>query len=259
MRPPWPSRALVHSRSARGAEGMLGRFLEVSVRAPHLPASLEFYESLGFVQARTGDTWSHQYAVLTDGRLYLGLHGVELASPTLTWVHPGLAQHAIALAALGIEFAYARLDEEAFHEVGFADPSGQAIRLIEARTYSPPALVAAPTSKLGYFEEIGLPTPDLARSSAFWDALGFVAFDPVRAPFAKVVAAGSDLNIGIYDVDLRAPVLAFSDPDMPERIAELREKGYRLLERLPRGMNSRENALLEAPEGTWLMLTTSTE
>ena len=43
---------------------------------------------------------------------------------------------------------------------------------------------------------------------------------------------------------------------MPERIAELRDKGHRFVDRLPRGMNARENALLEAPEGTWLLLTT---
>jgi catechol 2,3-dioxygenase-like lactoylglutathione lyase family enzyme len=235
---------------------MLGRFLEVSVHAPDVPASLEYYESLGFIQARTGDTWSHPYAVLTDGRLHIGLHGLALESPTMTWVHPGLAQHATALAALGIEFAFARLDEDALHEVGFADPSGQVIRIIEARTYSPPARVAAPTSKLGYFEEIGLPTPNLARSAAFWDALGFVAFDPICAPFAKVVAAHRDLNVCLYDTDLRRPVLTFSDPAMPERIADLRDNGYRLLDRLPRGMDTRENALLEAPEGTWLLLTT---
>ena len=46
---------------------------------------------------------------------------------------------------------------------------------------------------------------------------------------------------------------------MPERIAELRDKGHRFVDRLPRGMNARENALLEAPEGTWLLLTTSAD
>jgi catechol 2,3-dioxygenase-like lactoylglutathione lyase family enzyme len=238
---------------------MLGRFLEVSVHAPDIPASLAFYESLGFVQAVVGDTWNHAYAVLTDGRLFLGLHSQAFDAPALTWVQPELASHAPRLEALGIEFAIARLGDDTLHEIAFADPAGQVIRLVEARTFSPPSLRPNHACRLGYFEEFGIPTTDLARCTAFWDALGFVAFDPVRAPFAKVVAASSDLNIGIYDVDLRAPVLAFSDPDMPERIAELREKGYRLLERLPRGMNSRENALLEAPEGTWLMLTTSAE
>jgi catechol 2,3-dioxygenase-like lactoylglutathione lyase family enzyme len=238
---------------------MLGRFLEVSLQAPDVPASLAFYESLGFVQATVGDTWSHAYAVVTDGRLFLGLHAREFDAPALTWVQPDLAAHVPRLESVGIEFTIARLGEDTLHEIAFADPSGQVVRLIEARTFSPPSLRPTHASRLGYFEEFGIPTTDLGRSTTFWDALGFVAFDPVRAPFVKVVAAGRDLNIGLYDVDLRAPVLAYSDPGMPERIAELRGKGHRLLDRLPRGMNSRENALLEAPEGTWLMLTTSAE
>jgi catechol 2,3-dioxygenase-like lactoylglutathione lyase family enzyme len=238
---------------------VLGRFLEISVRAPDVPESLAFYESLGFVQASVGDTWSHPYAVITDGRLHLGLHAREFESPTLTWVRPDLASHVGRLRALGVELAVERLGEDALHEVGFVDPSGQMITLLEARTFSPPAIAPTHSTQLGYFEEFGLPTADLERSAAFWDALGFVAFEPVRMPFTKVVAAGRDLNVGLYDVDLRNPVLTFSDPAMPERIAALREQGHRFVERLPRGMNPRENALLEAPEGTWLLLTTSRE
>ena len=238
---------------------MLGRFLEISVRSSDIPVSLAFYEALGFVQASVGDTWSHPYAVITDGRLHLGLHARELESPALTWVRPDLASHVPGLRALGIDFTVERLGEDALHEVGFVDPSGQMITLLEARTFSPPAIAATHASRLGYFEEFGLPTADLGRATAFWDALGFVAFDPVRMPFTKVVAAGRDLNVGLYDVDLRNPVLTFSDPSMPERIAALREQGHRFVERLPRGMNPRENALLEAPEGTWLLLITSHE
>jgi len=238
---------------------VLGRFLEVSVAAADVPKSLAFYESLGFVQADVGDAWGYPYAVVTDGRLHLGLHGTAFSSPMLTWVQPGLAEYAPSLQALGIELEFARLGEDAFHRLRFVDPSGQRISLVEARTFSPPPISASFASRLGYFEEFGIPTMDLKRSTAFWDALGFVAFDPVRAPFAKVVATGRDLNVGLYDVDLRGPVLTFSDPGMAERIADLREKGIRLLDRLPRGMNSRDNAILEAPEGTWLMLTTSNE
>lgn len=238
---------------------MLGRFLEISVRSTDIPGSLAFYESLGFVQAPAGDMWSHPYAVVTDGRLHLGLHAREFESPALTWVRPDLASHVPGLRALGVDFTVERLGEDALHEVGFLDPSGQMITLLEARTFSPPAIAATHASVLGYFDEFGLPTVDLERSTTFWDALGFVAFDPVRMPFTKVVAAGRDLNVGLYDVDLRNPVLTFSDPGMPERIAALREQGHRFVERLPRGMNPRENALLEAPEGTWLLLTASHE
>jgi catechol 2,3-dioxygenase-like lactoylglutathione lyase family enzyme len=235
---------------------VLGRFLEISVRSSDIPESLAFYESLGFVQASVGDTWSHPYAVITDGRLHLGLHGREFDSPALTWVRPDLAAHVPQLRAMGVEFTVERLGEDALHEVVFADPSGQMITLLEARTFSPPAIAPTHATRLGYFEEFGLPTADLGRATAFWDALGFVAFDPVRAPFTKVVAAGRDLNVGLYDLDLRNPVLTFSDPAMPERIAALREQGHRFVQRLPHGMDPRENALLEAPEGTWLLLTT---
>ena len=61
-------------------------------------------------------------------------------------------------------------------------------------------------------------------------------------PFTRVVAAGRDLNVGLYDVDLRSPVLVFSDPAMPERIVQLREQGHRFVDRLPRGMDPRANA-----------------
>jgi catechol 2,3-dioxygenase-like lactoylglutathione lyase family enzyme len=238
---------------------VLGRFLEISVRSSDIPESLAFYESLGLVQAPVGDAWHHPYAVVTDGRLHIGLHAREFESPSLTWVQPGLAAHAPRLEALGIEFACVRLGEDALHELGFVDPAGQSVTLLEARTFSPPAISPTHQTRLGYFEEFGLPTADLERSAAFWDALGFVTFDPVRMPFARIVAAGRDLNVGLYDVDLRSPVLTFSDPAMPERIAALRDQGHRFVERLPRGMNPRENALLEAPEGTWLLLTTGSE
>jgi catechol 2,3-dioxygenase-like lactoylglutathione lyase family enzyme len=231
---------------------VLGRFLEVSVAAPDVPASIAFYESLGFVQAVTGDARSYPYAVLTDGRLYLGLHGAGIEAPTLTWVHPGLSSHAARLEALGIELESARLGEDSLNELAFSDPSGQRIALLEARTYSPPPQLT--TSRLGYFEEYGIPTLDLEAAARWWEALGLIAFEPVREPLPKLVAAGSDLNIGLYDLDLRRTVLAFSVSGMQERVSELRGQGFRFVERLPRGVDPRAFSLLEAPEGTWLLL-----
>jgi catechol 2,3-dioxygenase-like lactoylglutathione lyase family enzyme len=238
---------------------MLGRFLEVSVHTPDVRASLAFYESLGFVQATVGDTWTHPYAVVTDGHLYIGLHGAGIPSPSLTWVWPDLARHAPELEGLGIRFDFARFGEEAFHELGFADPSGHTITILEARTFSPLALGHAPTTALGYFEEFGLPTTDFERATAFWDRLGLVAFEPVNEPFPKVVLAGSDINIGLYDLELRAPVLAFSDSQMSQRIAALREKGFQFAPRLPHGLDPSHSAIIEAPEGTPLLLMTAVD
>ncbi len=231
---------------------MLGRFLEVSIAAPDVPASIAFYESLGFVQAVTGDARAYPYAVLTDGRLCLGLHGANIEAPTLTWVHPELSSHAARLEALGIELESVRIGEDSLHELAFADPSGQRIALLEARTFSPPA--RSPVSRVGYFEEYGIPTLDLETAARWWEALGLVAFEPVREPIPKLVATSSDLNIGLYDLDLKRTVLTFSDPDVRQRVAELREQGFRFVNRLPRGVDPQAFALLEAPEGTWLLL-----
>ncbi len=238
---------------------MLGRFLEIGVETGDAKESLDFYESLGFVQAVAGEIHRHPYAVVTDGRLFLGLHQREMSSPSLTFVRAELARHLTALQGLGIDVISARLEEDSFHELEFQDPSGQSIRLVEARTFSPPSVLPGATSMLGYFEEFGIPTLDLERSSAFWESLGLVAFDPVRVPFTRQVATASDINVGLYALDLRRPVLCFSDPDMPSRVATLRDQGHRMLERLPRGMDPERHALLEAPEGTWLLLTTADE
>ena len=238
---------------------MLGRFLEVSVHTPDVRASLAFYESIGFIQATVGEVWTHPYAVVTDGHLYIGLHGTGIPSPSLTWVWPELAKHAPELEALGIEFDFAHFAEEAFHELGFSDPSGHTIKLLEARTFSPLAVGHAPTTAIGYFEEFGLPTANLDAASAFWDKLGLVALDRLEEPFSKAVMAGSDINVGLYDLDLRAPVLAFSDPQMGGRIEALRQKGFHFQARLPRGLDPGKSAILQAPEGTPLLLMTADE
>lgn len=236
---------------------LLGRFLEVSVHAADVLESLQFYESLGFVQAATGDVWPHAYGVVTDGRLAIGLHQSGFEAASLTWVMPGLARHAPALEALGIEFEFARFDEVSFNELGFLDPSGQPVTMLEARTFTPPNLPPAHETQLGYFAEFAIPTTDLEVAAAFWDRLGLVAFESERRPFGKVVLAGRDLNVALYDLDLRAPVLTFSSPDMPARIAQLRDRGYPFVERPPRGLGAGDTALLRAPEGTLLLLTTS--
>src|ERR1700754_1252964 len=70
---------------------VLGRFHEISISTADIRASVEFYERLGFTQAPATDTWTHPYGVLTDGRLFIGLHQRRSPSPTLTFVLPGIA------------------------------------------------------------------------------------------------------------------------------------------------------------------------
>jgi hypothetical protein len=232
----------------------LGRFLEISLAAADVAASLAFYESLGFVQASVGEAWPHPYAVVTDGRLSLGLHAADFESPLPTWAAPSLRERLATLANLDVTIDDARLDDVSMHQALLRDPSGQLLRLLEARTFSPPALAPAHSTALGYFEEFAIATTDLTAASAFWERLGFVAFEPVREPFARAVAASRDLNVGLYAIDLPAPVLVFSAAAMQQRIESLRDQGHRFAQRMPRELMAIGAAMLEAPEGTQLLL-----
>jgi len=69
---------------------VLGRFLEFSLATPDIQASLDFYSRVGFSQADVGEAWQHPYAVVTDGRICLGLHQQALPAPTMTFVKPDL-------------------------------------------------------------------------------------------------------------------------------------------------------------------------
>ena len=234
---------------------MLGRFLEVTLHTPDIQESLRFYEKLGFVQATVGETWAHPYAVVTDGRLFLGLHGRDCPPIALTYVHPNLVQQVARLQAKGIEFNETHFDNESFHEASFADPHGLRINLLEARTFSPPAIDANHVSTCGYFTELGIPVRDFLIGREFWESVGFVGMDAEMEPFAHLSLTSDYFNIGLYKSRaFRQPVLAFEDSDMAERLARLREKKFPLSDEMPDSLDAKSNAVLIAPEGTRLLL-----
>ena len=234
---------------------MLGRFLEVSIHAPDVAASLAFYESLGFVQLPVGDTWKHAYGVVSDGRIVLGLHSYPFDSPALTFVHAGLAAHAPRLRELGLEFEFAKLGEEQFHELGFKDPDGQMITLLEARTHSPLGRARVlGDSRLGHFAEVGLPVAELRRSRTFWESLGGVSFADSSGLLPRTAVLAGGIALGLYELPFAAPALCFTDLAHEERVARLRAAGLTLEARLARGLDTRDAAMLRAPEGTLLLL-----
>jgi catechol 2,3-dioxygenase-like lactoylglutathione lyase family enzyme len=178
---------------------VLGRFLEFSLATPDIQASLDFYTRLGFSQAQVGEAWSHPYAVVTDGRICLGLHQEAIPAPSITFVKPDLLKHLETFEKHGLKFEFRRLGNDVFNEVGWFDPSGQLIRLIEARTFSPSKRVGTDTSKCGYFLEIALPTPILDVSKAYWEEFGFVGIDETDDPLPHVSCTSDFIDLGLYD------------------------------------------------------------
>ena len=234
---------------------MLGRFLEIGIATKDIRASVEFYERLGFAQAQTGDTWTHPYGVLTDGRVYLGLHQAQLDSPALTFVHPGIVGHVAALERRRVELSTVNIGSEVFNEVGFRDPAGQPVRLLEARTYSPADRSALEPSRCGRFGWMSLPATDFEPARAFWEALGLTAAEEEARPFPHMPLRGEDLDLALHRPRFfAAPLLVFHDAEMPARIAALRELGIGPPQPPPPGLDRKANAMLTAPEGTVLLL-----
>jgi catechol 2,3-dioxygenase-like lactoylglutathione lyase family enzyme len=238
---------------------VIGRFLEVSVHAPDILASLEFYEKLGFVQASTGEAWPYPYAVVTDGRISIGLHRQELpASPLLAFVLPDLLHELAVLESRGFEITDRRLGSDVFNYAAIEAPGGQSLRLLEARTFSPVHRAPGSTSKLGWFEEVALPVEDAAQAAGFWERLGFVPTAASDDPYPHVGVTSDSLSLALLSPgSLTTAALVFTHAAMHERIAALREAGLPFARRLPGALDPAKNALLVAPEGAQMLLTAS--
>lgn len=237
---------------------MIGRFLEISVHAPDVLASLEFYEQLGFSQVTTGEAWTYPYAVVSDGRLSIGLHQRELQqSPLLSFVLPDLHEHLDALEGLGIEILDRRLGSDVFNEATFSTPGGQLVRLLEARTFSPSDRGPGETSRLGWFEEFMIPVTDVKAAERFWERLGFVPAEESEEPFPHIGLTSDSFDVALVATGmLTRPALLFTDSAMPARIRALADKGVEFA-RPPGKLDPSQHALLVAPEGTQLLLTTA--
>jgi catechol 2,3-dioxygenase-like lactoylglutathione lyase family enzyme len=235
---------------------VLGRFHEISIEAGDIADSVAFYERLGFSQCGTTDTWTHPYGVLSDGKLFIGLHQFKFPSPTITYVHANAAQHAHAIEKHGIELAWKRTGEDAFNEFGFLDPSGQAVRVQEAATHF--ASENDATSLCGDFAEFSLPGADFHPMQEFWEPLGFVAMGESETPYLRMSMTSDHLNLAVHRPRmLEMPTLVFASADMGERIERLRALGIDFSNNLPKGLDPRHSGLLIAPEGTALLLVNS--
>jgi predicted lactoylglutathione lyase len=234
---------------------LLGMFHEISIAADDVRAAVEFYERLGFTQAPTSDAFTHPYGVLTDGRLFIGLHQRAGPSPVLTFVRPGIAPSVSEFAAAGIRLTHCRTGEEVFNEIAFADPFGHAVAVLEARTYSPVARSANQTSLCGDFAELSLPVTDFAAAQAFWEPLGFVAAEEAEGSYPRLALTSDNINLAFHRPRVcERPMLVFRDAGMRARLARLRDLGVATYAAPVPAHRAEGSALLESADGTPLLL-----
>ncbi len=164
---------------------------------------------------------------------------------------PDLANALAAAPPRHLGATYLRTGDEQFHEAGFEDPGGQALIMLEARTFSPPDKPGTGTSLLGYFEGYALPCKNLDESVACWEALGFVAIEDEHESGRQITLTSDNLNLLLQDNPrLREPALLFSTDNLAQRIQQLEQRNFALEPASAHG----EVALLRGPEGLLLRL-----
>ncbi len=227
---------------------MLGQFLEFSLSAEPLGRAFEFYRSLGFQPVTVGDQLEHAYVALSDGGVAIGLHSRPQDGPLLTFVRPQLRDYARALRRAGIELEHAALADDEFNRLLFADPSGQRVALLEARTFAPPEWNRRNVRACGEFLEYSLPTHSLERSRAFWETLGLTPVAQGEAPQAWLRLAGRGLVIGLHQAGFR-PGLSFRSEQLDARLEYLRARGVDSKAGAPVADRGRASATLPCPDG----------
>ena len=223
---------------------MLGSFLEIGIGARDIGATYDELQALGFTPVTPGDMRGNGYAVVSDGEIYFGLYDGERESATLTFVRPDLASYVRALRRRGVEIDFSSLGEQDFHELGFSDPDGHRITLVEARTFSPIVADQGASSTCGKFLEFSIAVRSLAASREFWLGLGCdVASDGDEPyPWCRVDAAG--LAIGLHEAAAFEPGPCFEADQLDARIEFLRAKGFAVQQRAPQAVGGQHCATL---------------
>lgn len=221
----------------------LGQFLEFSVPAPDLGASLDFYLRLGFTEVRVNDIRPRGYAAVTDGQIVIGLHAAGLDEPALTFVRPDLARHARAMLDSGTELDVVRLDDDQFNEVGLRTPDGHLLMLLEAPTFSV-SDDELPSPLIGRCTELALGSSVLADTRDFFELSGFLGTEGEDEDSVLLTAPG--LSLALRSAARQAGVTLRFEPSGVWR-ETLDTRGIA-------GRPSGQDYVLVAPEGTRLLL-----
>lgn len=188
---------------------MLGRFLELAVVTDDPGGAWLRWQALGFAPATAGDVWPHAYGVVACRNLAIGLHAQGDEPLGLLFVRPDVAQLHRELTARGVPVEQARLGSDVFNELTLREPGGLALRVVEARTFSPPPDTPNRTG-LGALRQLSLPCRDLQAVADFWQRLDM----PVaaqEAPWEGVQLPGTPLAWHARAA-LPEPLLVFERP-----------------------------------------------
>jgi hypothetical protein len=170
---------------------MLGRFLELALVVDDPGAAWQRYQKCGFTAAETGDIWKHAYGVVACRGFALGLHARGAEDFSIAFVRPDVAALHRGLADSGVQIEQARLGSDVFNELALREPGGRLLKVLEARSFSPPAELPEHT-QLGTFISLSLPGRNLAEAADFWRLMGY-AVEFIQDPWEGFTVPGTPL------------------------------------------------------------------
>jgi predicted lactoylglutathione lyase len=228
------------------------RFLEYSIACESVLHTLEFFQQLGFTPLPTNDIRDYAYAVITDGRCFLGLHeknSFEKISdqPRLSFVHDDIPPIVKHLNNNSITVLQADLAEDEFQQTVFKGPNHSIVNILAARSFSPPPRENYKDSVLGYFRGIVSPTTRLDKSTEFWEQMGLLVMPTLDD---DVVAVSSNqLTMLLVDNDeISEPGVIFEHPKPESLFPHFSRYGINL-EVSEQHMILESEYLLKAPNG----------
>jgi hypothetical protein len=229
---------------------MLGRYLEIALVTDRPLAAWECFLQLGFAPAETGDIWSHEYGVVCCAGLSLGWHAAGDEQLSLYTVRPNVLALERELETLGVAVESAQLGPDVFNQLTLREPSGMALKVLEARSFTPPADVPGRTL-LGRFECLSLPVNDLAAATAFWSGLGYAARE-ITAPWSGIEIDGLPLAYHTPR-ECGEPLLVFNRDARGLDLAPLLARGLERGRSLP-SLSGADHQLLRSPGEIGLLL-----
>lgn len=237
------------SRVTSTAAHAWGEWLELSTGVDSLLDALATFEALGFESVPVTDFVPGPRAVVTDGRLSIGLYGPETEEPAATFVRPDLRTHVRALESAGLAFEFTQLGDDAFHTAWLREPGGLPLRLIEARSFPPVTRKAGVVPVCGEFAELSLAVDSLDEAAAFWTALGFRNLGEGREPHSWQRLTGGGLTVGLHETTRFRVGVTFVARQLEARMEYLRAKGFSPRARSPFTRDTAAACTLAVPGG----------
>ena len=151
----------------------------------------------------------------------------------------------------GFDFAYLKIADDSFNELGFVDRDGHLITMTEARTFSKPD-EDLNNSLCGRWFEVTLPVKDTLRAGRFWAPLAPELLQMREEPTTHMRFNAAGMSLGLSEsIALDGPSLCFRCEDREEVWISLAKNGFTHKE-----FPGFEGAFMSvtAPEGTTLYL-----